>query len=230
MQASEVLSKVKGKLIVSCQALKDEPLYGSEIMGRMALAASLGGAAGIRANTVKDITEIKKQVSLPIIGIIKRDYEDSEIYITPTIKEVEELYNVGVDIIALDMTNRVRPGGVTREELIKEIRSKFPGQLIMADISTLEEGIYADKLGVDIISTTLSGYTPYSRQHEGPDLDLIKALSEVVTKPIIAEGKITCEQEARQAIECGAHAVVVGGAITRPLEITKRFVKELNKK
>ena len=109
MKNLDIIKDLKGRLIVSCQALKNEPLYGSEIMAKMAFAAELGGAAAIRANSVEDIIQIKKAVKLPILGIIKQKYEDSEVYITPTFKEVEALYNVGVDIIAIDFTNRTRP-------------------------------------------------------------------------------------------------------------------------
>ena len=136
MKQPDILHNLKGQLIVSCQALKEEPLYGSEIMAKLAYAAKQGGAAGIRANTVEDIIQIKKIIDLPIIGIIKREYDDSEVYITPTIKEVEALHNIGVDIIATDFTSRTRPQGVNLLEFYKEIRSNFPSQLFMADIST----------------------------------------------------------------------------------------------
>jgi len=228
MKNLDVIKELKGKLIVSCQALEGEPLYGSEVMGKMALAAKIGGAAAIRANSVEDIEEIKRKADLPIIGIIKKEYEDSEVYITPTIKEVEALSNVGVDIIAIDFTNRIRPYGELLSNFVLQVRERFPEQIIMADISTYEEGIAAVELGVDLVSTTMSGYTPYSAKLEGPDLELIERLSETVSVPVIAEGRIHYPEQAKLAIEAGAHAVVVGGAITRPLEITKRFIEKLN--
>ena len=157
------LQALKGHLIVSCQALPHEPLHSSFIMGRMARAAKEGGAYGIRANTREDIEEIKKNVDLPVIGIVKRDYPDSKIYITPTMKEVEELMEVKPEIIALDATREVRPGNLSLEDFVKEIRAKYPGQKLMADCSTVEEALYADKLGFDFIGTTLVGYTDQSR-------------------------------------------------------------------
>ena len=150
---------LKGKLIVSCQALPHEPLHSSFIMGRMALAAKEGGALGIRANTKEDIREIQEQVDLPVIGIVKRDYDDSEIYITPTMKEVDELMEVKPEIIAMDATVRLRPGGKTLDMFFKEVKEKYPNQRFMADCSTVEEALHADKLGFDFIGTTLVGYT-----------------------------------------------------------------------
>ena len=156
------VENLKGKLIVSCQALPDEPLHSSFIMGRMALAAKQGGAAGIRANTKEDIKEIRSQVDLPIIGIVKRDYDDSDIYITPTMKEIEELMEVKPEIIAMDATIATRPGGKNIDEFFKEVKEKYPEQLFMADCSTVDEALHADELGFDFIGTTMVGYTPQS--------------------------------------------------------------------
>ena len=224
MKQFDKMQKIKGQLIVSCQALKGEPLYGFGIMAKLALAAKDGGAAGIRANSIEDIIEIKKTIKLPIIGIIKKEYKDSDVYITPTFEEVQSLHDLGVDIIAVDFTSRIRPSGVTLEEFAEKIMKAYPDQLFMADISTFEEGIRAAELGMDLLSTTLSGYTSYSKNIEGPDLELVSKLSKAVNIPVICEGKIHSPNEAKAAIESGAYAVVVGGAITRPLEITKRFV------
>ena len=141
------IENLKGKLIVSCQALPDEPLHSSFIMGRMALAAKQGGASGIRANTPEDIKEIKTQVDLPVIGIIKRNYDDCEIYITPTIKEIDELMEAKPEIIALDATISSRPKGQKLDEFFHEIKEKYPDQLLMADCSTIEEALHADELG-----------------------------------------------------------------------------------
>ena len=216
-----MLKKIKGKLIVSCQALEDEPLHSSFIMGRMAKAAKEGGAIGIRAQGVSDINEIKKVTGLPVIGIIKRNYEDSEIYITPTIKEIKELLETECEMIALDATNRLRPNGENIKDLIDCIHNS--NRLAMADISTFEEGVQAEKLGFDCISTTLSGYTPYSTQGEGVDFDLLEKLVKTVNIPVICEGKINTPEDLKKAFELGAYSAVVGGAITRPQQITKRF-------
>lgn len=220
----QVLDKLKGGLIVSCQALENEPLHSSYIMSRMAYAASRGGAAGIRANSVEDIKEIKKAVNLPIIGIIKQVYEKSEVYITPTMREVEALAACGVDIIATDCTKRVRPDGKTLEEFFLEARAKYPNQLFMADCSCYEEGIYAAKLGLDLIGTTLSGYTEYTRDAKLPNLELAKRLAEDTGKPVIAEGGIWTPKQLKAALDTGALAAVVGTAITRPEEITRHFL------
>ena len=221
-----MLDKIKGGLIVSCQALKEEPLHSPIIMGRMAIAAEMGGAVCIRAQGIKDILEIKKNVNLPVIGIIKKDYDDSDIYITPTKKEVMELLSTGCEMIALDCTNRKRPNGEKLKDLIDLIHSK--GVLVMADIASFEEGVLAEKLGVDCVSTTLSGYTEYSNKNKGVDLELISELSKNLKIPVIAEGRIHIPKDLEDAYKSGAFSAVVGGAITRPQEITKRFVDVLN--
>ena len=223
MTGKEILERIKGGLIVSCQALPEEPLYSSFIMSRMAYAACLGGAAGIRANTVEDITEIKKTVDLPIIGIIKQVYSDSDVYITPTLQEVEKLYECGVDIIAVDATNRLRTGGVPFETFFTEVRKKFPNQLFMADTSCFDEGKRARELGIDIVGTTMSGYTPYTKGNSLPDFRLMERYVKELDCPVIAEGGIWTPEQLKTALSLGVHAAVVGTAITRPMEITKRF-------
>ncbi len=216
------IDTIKGKLIVSCQALEDEPLHSSFIMSKMALAAKTGGASGIRANSVEDIKMIKNEVDLPIIGIIKKDFDNSEVRITPTLNEVEELHNEGVDVIAFDATNRIRPDGLTISEFIKNIKEKYPDQLFMADVSNLEEAKLAYELGIDIIATTLVGYTEYT---VGDDpLSVLKQIVELVPARIIAEGNMNTPLKAKKALELGAFAVVVGSAITRPQLITKDFI------
>lgn len=226
----QIINKIKGGLIVSCQALSTEPLYDSYIMSKMAYAASLGGAVGIRANTVVDIQAIRERVDLPIIGIIKEEYPDSEVYITPTMKEVDALCEIGCDIIALDATKRLRPGGVTLTDFFKEVRKKYPHQLFMADTSCFEEGELAKKLGFDLLGTTMSGYTPYTKGTKLPDFTLMKRYKEELGATVIAEGGIWSPDELVKAFESGAHAAVVGTAITRPMDITKRFVKALEER
>lgn len=216
-----MLDGVKGNLIVSCQALADEPLHSSFIMGRMAIAAKEGGAVAIRAQGVSDINEIKEVTKLPIIGIIKRNYDDSEIYITPTMKEVDELLGTGCEMIALDATKRKRPNNENIKNLIDAIHEK--GKLAMADVSTFEEGIEAERIGFDCISTTLSGYTPYSKQSNSVDFELLEELVKTVKIPVICEGRINTPEELKKAFDLGAYSAVVGGAITRPQQITKRF-------
>lgn len=223
-----ILEKLKGGLIVSCQALKSEPLYSSYIMTRMAVAAKEGGAVGIRANTPEDINEIKKAVDLPIIALYKQDYPDSPIYITPTEKEVDLLIEVNPEIIALDATNRLRPDGVTLDEFFVRIRKKYPEQLFMADCATFEEGVHAQKIGFDIVGTTLSGYTKETEEINLPNHTMIKQLADTLTIPLIAEGGIWEIKDLEQIMREKVHAVVIGSAITRPKEITKRFVEAIS--
>lgn len=218
-----MLDKIKGKLIVSCQALEGEPLYGIHAMGKMALAAQMAGACAIRAQGVEDILDIKKEVDLPVIGIIKRNYSDSDIYITPTKKEVDELLNTGCEMIALDATDRVRPNNELLVDLINYIHDH--NVLVMADCSTFEEALNAQNLNVDVVSTTLAGYTPYSINVNGPDYALIEKMVKELSVPIIAEGKIHYPDQLKKVMELGVYSAVVGGAITRPLEIAKRFIE-----
>lgn len=222
--SEKVLKAIKGGLIVSCQALEDEPLHSSYIMMRMAKAALEGGAIGIRANSPEDCKEIKNNVNLPMISIYKRVYGTSNVYITPTINEVKELLPIKPEIIAVDATRRERPDGKSLEEFFKEIREVYDG-LLLADISDLEEGIKAEKIGFDMVSTTLSGYTDYTLDRSKPDIELIKSLRESIKIPIIAEGNIDSTENAMKCLEAGAWAIVVGGAITRPQLITKKFVE-----
>lgn len=226
---NERVESLKGKLIVSCQALAHEPLHSSFIMGRMALAAKEGGAYGIRANTREDIAEIQTQVDLPVIGIVKQDYEDSKVYITPTMKEIEDLMKVKPEIIALDATADLRPGGKTIDEFYGEVRRAYPEQLLMADCSTVEEALHADELGFDFIGTTLVGYTDQSRGQriESNDFEIIRKIAAKAKHRLIAEGNINTPEKARRVIELGAFSVVVGSIITRPQLITKSFAEAL---
>ena len=209
------MANLKGHgLIVSCQAVKGEPLYGLHMMGHFARAAVLGGAAGIRANYVEDINEITAEVDVPVIGIIKAEYPDSEVYITPTLKEVKALLTTKCSVIALDATKRARPNGENAPEVE-----------IMADCSNYEEAKRADELGFDYIGTTLRGYTEYTKGIAIPDCELLREMTSTLHAHIIAEGGIWEVGQLKNVLDTGVYAVVIGSAITRPMDITKHFMK-----
>lgn len=221
------MEELRHKLIVSCQALPDEPLHSDFIMARMAVAAKEGGASGIRANSVVDIAAIQKAVDLPIIGIIKRDYQGADVYITATMKEVDELMTVRPDIIAIDATTSTRPNGESLKEFFQKAKEKYPDQLWMADCSTIDEMLAADQLGFDFIGTTLVGYTKQSQgdKIESNDFEIIRKALSKLSHPLIAEGNIDTPDKVHRVLELGAYSVVVGSAITRPQLITKKFVE-----
>lgn len=223
----ELLAIMKNSLIISCQAIPGEPLYNEEfsLMPFMARAAKQAGCKLIRTSSVRDVIGIKEETGLPVIGLIKRTYDDYDAYITPTMREIDELVEAGSDIIALDCTFVKRGDGTTINEFIAQIREKYPDIILMADISTYEEGVNAWKCGVNMVGTTMSGYTAHSVKVDGPDYPLVQKLVETLPIPVIAEGRVHYPDQAKKMLELGAYAVVVGGAITRPLEIAERFYK-----
>lgn len=223
----KIFKSIKGGLIVSCQALEGEPMHSSYIMSCFAVAAARGGAVGIRANTAEDIKAIKKSVPLPVIGLVKHTYPDSSVYITPTIKEIDEVAQSGAEIVALDATARQRPGGVTLKSIIEMSRNKYKDILLMADCATFEEAAEAESLGFDFIGTTLRGYTEQTHNCCLPDIKYIKKLVRCLKTPIIAEGGILYPEQLKKIMETGVFCAVVGGAITRPQSITERFVRAL---
>lgn len=225
-RVAQFIAQVQGQLIVSCQALAHEPLFGAEIMARMASAAVQGGAAAIRANTPVDIAAIRGAVTVPIVGLFKEDIAGFPVYITPTLQHALAVAEAGADVIALDATARARPEPGTLADFIGRIHMQT-GLPVLADISTLAEGVAAVEAGADLLSTTMSGYTEDSPAQREPDLELVANLCRAVDVPVLAEGRYRTPQQASDALAVGALAVVVGGAITRPQEITKHFVDEL---
>ncbi|MBO9606526.1 MAG: N-acetylmannosamine-6-phosphate 2-epimerase [Paenibacillaceae bacterium] len=213
---SKLFAALKHGLVVSCQALPHEPLHDPSIMGKMAYAAMLGGAVGIRANSVADIAAIRKTVDLPIIGIIKADYPHSGVFITPTEAEVAALVAAGVDMIAMDATSNRRPSGKYLNDDFPRIREHYPDAVFMADCATVGDARNASALGFDCVATTLVP-APF-------DPLLVKQFGAASSVPVIAEGGIWTPEQMAGAFDNGAHCVVVGTAITRPMEITKRFV------
>lgn len=222
----EVINHLKGKIIVSVQAMPDEPLYKEDCMIAMMQSVVTGGAAGLRVAGVRDVKNAKL-FDVPVIGITKPDKLPANwqevVYITPDVEDAKGLIEAGADIIAFDGTSRQRDKS-SLEELISVVKTN--NRLSMADISTFEEGLNCEKLGVDIISTTLSGYTSYTlTDSDKPDFELLEKLVKNTNLPIILEGKIWAPSEVKKAFELGAHCVVIGSAITRPQLITKRFLE-----
>ena len=219
------LEAIRGKMVISCQAVPGEPLYVEDksVMYLMARAAARAGSPAIRTSGIRDVIAIKEETGLPVIGLVKVQYEGYESYITPTMEEVDELVEAGSDVVALDCTLRRRGDGTSVNDFISRIREKYPELILMADISTYEEGINAWKCGVDILGTTMSGYTSYSPKTDGPDYELMRRLSQDAEIPVIGEGRIHDPAQAVEALRTGVWAIVVGGAITRPLEIAGRF-------
>ncbi|MBO6272608.1 N-acetylmannosamine-6-phosphate 2-epimerase [bacterium] len=224
----DIINRLKGKVVVSCQAMPSEPLYLEKCMVAMMQSVVKGGAGGLRVAGARDVRNAKRLFNVPIIGLTKPnvipDNWQEIVYITPTQKEVIELIEAGADIIALDGTMRKRPDNAKLEDLIKYI--KINKRISMADISTLEEAQNAEKLGANILSTTLSGYTQFSQNRgDEPDFELLEQLVKNTNLPVVLEGRIWEPEQVDKAFEIGAHCVVIGSAITRPQLITKRFVK-----
>ncbi|SCF05324.1 N-acylglucosamine-6-phosphate 2-epimerase [Micromonospora viridifaciens] len=221
---NRLIEQFHRRLVVSCQAYPGEPMRSPDTMRRVALAAVRGGAAGIRAQGLEDITAIRNAVDVPLIGLWKDG--DDEVFITPTLDHAVAVARAGADIVALDGTSRPRPDGLTLAETIAAVHEQT-GALVMADCSTLDEGITAANVGADLVSTTLAGYTAYTTKGDGPDLGLVARLAAAVDVPVVAEGRIHTPAYAAEAVQAGAWAVVVGTAITHPTTITGWFASAL---
>lgn len=224
MRGKGILETLRGGLIVSCQAEEGSPLRRPEIQAALARCAERAGAVGIRANGPEDVAAIRQAVNLPLVGLWKRSLPDYGRFITPTFAEAQALAAAGAEIIALDATERPRPEPLP--DLIRRIQEEL-GCLVLADISTLAEGLRAVEEGADAVATTLSGYTPQSPAQREPDLVLVERLAAAVPVPVLAEGRYHRPEWATEALRRGAWAVVVGTAITDVEWIARQFVEAL---
>ena len=222
-----LIESLKGGLIVSCQTQKDEPIYTEDMVVKMAECAKWAGAVGLRLNSPEQIRQVREaNLGLPIIGLYKVWYDDTDVFITPSMKEVDAIVEAGCDIIALDCTSQINHDGRKAWDLLKEVREKYPDYVIFADISNIEEAKHAAENGADIVAPTLYGYTAATSNIEGTDFRMLGQLCrEMEGKAfVIHEGHIYNPDEAIKCLFLGCHAVVVGSAITRPHYTAKRFV------
>jgi len=235
---NEVLERLRRGLIVSCQVNTDEPefyircgriyLFRRRFVLAMAKAAEIGGAKGVRIEGIDNIRTVKRCVGLPVIGLVKRRYRNYSVYITPTLRDVIKVIEAGAEIVAVDATKRRRPGKVSLKDIVKKVKTSYD-VILLADVSTLHEGIVAEKIGFDAVATTLAGYTSYSKPRKGPSIRLVKHLSRTLKVPVIAEGRIKTINDVRKAFNSGAHAVVIGTAITRPYKVIRDIVSLIRK-
>ena len=227
MTKQELFERMRGTIVVSCQATPGEPLYMKDqsIMYLMARAAKQAGAKMIRTSSARDIMEIKEETGLPVIGLIKREYPGYTGRITMTMREVDECMEAMADIVSIDCTFNERGDGLTPGEFLAKVKEKYPNIIIMADCATLEEAVAAYEAGADLVGSTMNGYTPQTRDCKGePNYELVRDMVAALPCPVIAEGRVHTPEQARKMLQLVAWAVVVGGAITRPLEIATRFM------
>ena len=227
MTKEELFQLMKGTIIVSCQATPGEPLYDPQrsVMPLMARAAKLAGAKMIRTSSVRDLVGIKEETGLPVIGLIKREYPGYTGRITMTMREVDECMEALADIVSIDCTDTQRGDGLTAPEFLQAVKEKYPNIIIMADCATLEEAKAAYEAGADLVGSTMNGYTAATAHCKGdPNYELVEQMVRALPCPVIAEGRVHTPEQAKKMLDIGAWAVVVGGAITRPLEIANRFM------
>jgi N-acylglucosamine-6-phosphate 2-epimerase len=219
------VARLHGRLIVSCQAPPESPLHHAAMIAALAQCAERGGAGGVRIDGPENVTAVRRAVAVPIIGIYKIP-GPSPVYITPTFEAARDVARAGADVVAVQATRERDGSGLPLADLVARIHADC-GIAVMADVSTLDEGLGAAAAGADLVATTMAGYTPHSRRLAGPDLDLVRELAGRCPVPVVAEGRITTPEEAVSALRAGAWAVVVGRAITMPEAITARFVEAL---
>lgn len=208
------LEEIKSKLIVSCQAPSDSPLHDEKIIAAIAQVCIQRGAVGLRIDTPAHVREVRHCLGkVPIIGLWKRQFSGYDVYITPRFQDAVGIAQAGADIIAIDATSRTRPNGETLIELVKRIKGEL-GKLVMGDIDTLENAIAAAEAGVDLVGTTLYGYTQHTKHLSPPGFLLLTEIIQKLDIPVICEGGIQTPEQAKTALELGAYGVVVGAAIT----------------
>ncbi len=224
MNNKKLIESWRGGLIVSCQAAQNSPLAKPEIIAAFAETAELNGAVGVRVDSPENISAVKSRVKIPVLGIYKIVFPESEVYITPTFHHAREIAEAGADVIALDATLRVRPNGEKLESIVEKIREHL-NKCVMADVATFDEALHAaEQIGVDVISTTLSGYTAETKHLKEPDFQLLEKLSKRLRIPVICEGRLRSADDVKRAFECGAFAAVVGNAITGVDGLVQQFV------
>jgi N-acylglucosamine-6-phosphate 2-epimerase len=220
----EIFRSLRGRVIVSCQASAGDPMDHLDTLTRMAASVLRGGAGGLRAEGVERIGAFRRLTALPVIGLVKTDDVNGDVYITPDFASARAVSEAGADIIALDCTRRRLREAEPWPELIRRIHEGL-GRPVCADIATIDDAIAAQSAGADAVASTLYGYTPETARNRKVSWTLIEALIERMTIPVVVEGHIIQPEEVRRAVEMGAHSVVVGSAITRPESITARFVR-----
>jgi N-acylglucosamine-6-phosphate 2-epimerase len=216
-------SQIAGGLIVSCQAPANSPLAKPAIIAALAEVAEQNGAVGVRIDSPPHILAVKEAVKVPIFGIYKIVSDESEVYITPTFDSARAVAGAGADVIAIDATLRQRPAGENLSKIIQQIKAEL-NLPVMADVATFDEGLNAAESSADFISTTLSGYTNETKHIIEPDFELIEKLAQSVRVPVLCEGRLRTTDDARRAFDCGAFAVVIGGAITGVDQLVRQFV------
>lgn len=223
MNTTNILRRLHGGLIVSCQAYPGEPMRDARIMTAIAEAAVLGGACAIRAQGLDDLRSIRASLDVPLIGLVKVGTDG--VFITPTVADCIDVAQTGAEIVALDGTDRDRPDGSSLQDCIDAIHTH--GALAMADCGSTANAAASLAAGVDLIGTTLSGHTGDRPRTEGPDFDFLAELVKLTATPVLAEGRIRTPHDAARCLELGAFAVVVGTAITHPTSITRQFASAL---
>lgn len=221
-----LLDGMKGGLIVSCQVQRDDPIYTDDMVVKMAEAAQWAGAVGIRSNMPEQIAAIKATVDLPVIGLWKVWHDDTDVFITPTMGEVDAIIKAGADIVAMDCTAQTTHEGTVAWDLLPQVMEKYPDVPTFADVSNIEEGRHAMENGADIVAPTLYGYTKETARADGADYRMFAQLCRELGDEcyVMMEGHVYTPEDAMKCIFLGAHSVVVGSAITRPHLTAKRFV------